>query len=86
MFLKAEVVADKEGNAVKAVDCEKSENWLPSKNTEIGSGTLFAQNGYCMPVTPILTVKPPTLVETYVLIGNMFPQWQTLMDNRSMSI
>ena len=39
MFLKAEVVADKVGNALKAVDCEKSENWLPGKNIEIGSGT-----------------------------------------------
>ena len=38
MILKAEVVADEEGNALKAVDCEKSENWLPSKNIEFGSG------------------------------------------------
>ena len=40
MFLKTEVVAEKVGNELKATDCEKSENWLPSKkNMEIGSGT-----------------------------------------------
>jgi len=39
MFLKTEVVAEKVGNELKAIDCEKSENWLPSKNMEIGSGT-----------------------------------------------
>jgi len=31
MFLKTEVVAEKVGNELKAIDCEKSENWLPSK-------------------------------------------------------
>ena len=39
MFLKTEVVAEKVGNELKAIDCEKSENWLPSKNIEIGSRT-----------------------------------------------
>ena len=38
MFLKTEVVAQKVGNELKAIDCEKSENWLPNNNMEIGSG------------------------------------------------
>ena len=41
--------------------------------------TLLAQNGYCMPVTQLLTVRPPNLVGIYVLIGNMFPN-STMVD------
>ena len=45
MFLKTEVVAEEVGNELKAIDCEKSENWLPSNNMEIGSGMKWLVSG-----------------------------------------
>jgi len=39
MFLKVGVVREKEGAILVPIDCDKSENWLPSKDMEIGSGT-----------------------------------------------
>jgi len=37
--LKPEVVDRKEGTDLIAVDCEKSDNYLPRNEIEIGSGT-----------------------------------------------
>ena len=45
MFLKTEVVAEKVGNELKAIECEKLENWLPSNNMEIGSGMKWLVSG-----------------------------------------
>jgi len=39
LFLKAEVVAEKEGAALHAIDCDKGNNWLQSRDMEIGSRT-----------------------------------------------
>ena len=42
LFLKAEVVGEKEGAALHAIDCDKGDNWLQSRDMEIGSGTKHA--------------------------------------------
>ena len=39
MFLKAEVVGEKEGAELHAIDCDKGDNWLQGRDMEIGSGT-----------------------------------------------
>ncbi len=38
-FITAEVVANKEGSTLQQVDCNKSENWLPTQSIDIGIGT-----------------------------------------------
>ena len=43
MFLKTEVVAEKVGNELKAIDCEKLENWLPSKTWKLE----VERSGWC---------------------------------------
>ena len=42
MFLKAEVIREKEGAELHAIDCDKGDNWLQSRDMEIGSGTKCA--------------------------------------------
>ena len=40
MFLKTEVVGEKEGAELYDIDCDKGDNWLQTRDMEIGSGTL----------------------------------------------
>ena len=35
LFMKAEVVGDKEGRELKAVSCEQSDSWLPLNEMDI---------------------------------------------------
>ena len=39
LFMKAEVVGNKEGCELKAVSCEQSDSWLPLNDMNIGIGT-----------------------------------------------
>jgi len=39
MFLKTEVVGEKEGAEFYDIDCDKGDNWLQTRYMEIGSGT-----------------------------------------------
>jgi len=39
MFLKAEVVRENEGAELHTIDCDIGDNWLQSRDMEIGSGT-----------------------------------------------
>ena len=42
LFMKPDVVAEKEGHNLSEVNCEQSRNWLESGKMAIGSGTKHA--------------------------------------------